>query len=113
MSPNEVVDLHSTAHYLVNCLGFTPGFPYLTGLPKKLTTPRRATPRKEIPAGSVAIGGMQTGIYPQVSPGGWNVIGRTPRRLFRIEDDPPALLRAGDRVRFRAITRTEFENWKE
>jgi inhibitor of KinA len=112
ISPNEVVDLHSAAHYLVSCLGFTPGFPYLTGLPKELMTPRRAMPRKEIPAGSVAIGGTQTGIYPQVSPGGWNVIGRTPLRLFNAQKDPPVLLRAGDRVRFRAIAREEFEALK-
>ena len=112
MSPNEVVNLHSRAHYLVNCLGFTPGFPYLTGLPKKLTTPRRAMPRKEIPTGSVAIGGTQTGIYPQASPGGWNVIGRTALRLFDAQKDPPVLLRAGNRVRFRAITREEFEALK-
>ena len=109
ISPNEVVDLHSAAQYLVSCLGFTPGFPYLTGLPKKLTTPRRAMPRKEIPAGSVAIGGTQTGIYPHVSPGGWNVIGCTPLRLFDAQKDPPVLLRAGDRVRFHAIAREEFE----
>jgi inhibitor of KinA len=112
ISLNEVVALHSRAHYLVNCLGFSPGFPYLTGLPKKLTTPRRATPRKEILAGSVAIGGTQTGIYPQVSPGGWNVIGRTPLRLFDVQKDPPVLLRLGNRVRFRAITREEFEALK-
>jgi len=112
MSPKEVVALHSRGHYLVNCLGFTPGFPYLTGLPEKLTTPRRATPRTEIPAGSVAIGGRQTGVYPQVSPGGWNVIGRTPMRLFDAQKDPPVLLRVGNRVRFRAITREEFEALK-
>ncbi len=109
ISPNEVVDLHSAANYRVNCIGFTPGFPYLTGLPKKLATPRHATPRKEIPAGSVAIGGVQTGIYPLRSPGGWNVIGRTPLRLFDPQKDPPALLQTGDRVRFRVITREEFE----
>jgi inhibitor of KinA len=112
MSPKEIVDLHSAAEYRVNCIGFTPGFPYLTGLPGKLATPRRATPRKEIPAGSVAIGGAQTGIYPQVSPGGWNVIGRTPLRLFDPQKDPPVLLRVGNRVRFRVITREEFEALK-
>jgi inhibitor of KinA len=112
MSQKEIVDLHSAAEYRVNCIGFTPGFPYLTGLPGKLATPRRATPRKEIPTGSVAIGGAQTGIYPQVSPGGWNVIGRTPLRLFDPQKYPPVLLRAGNRVRFRAITRQEFEALK-
>ena len=113
ISPGELVDLHSTADYRVHCLGFTPGFPYLAGLPKKLATPRRATPRKEIPGGSVAIGGAQAGIYPLRSPGGWNLIGRTPLRLFDPEKDPPAVLRAGDRVRFRAITRDEFEALKQ
>src|SRR5438270_1313977 len=105
----EVVDLHCGADYRVHCLGFTPGFPFLGGLPRKLATPRRDVPRKEIPAGSVAIGGTQTGIYPIKSPGGWNVIGRTPLQLFDPEKDPPSLLRAGDRVRFRAITREEFD----
>jgi inhibitor of KinA len=105
----EVVDLHCGADYRVHCLGFTPGFPFLGGLPRKLATPRRDVPRKEIVAGSVAIGGRQTGIYPIKSPGGWNVIGRTPLQLFDPQKDPPALLRAGDRVRFRSITREEFE----
>ncbi|HEV2047020.1 MAG TPA: 5-oxoprolinase subunit PxpB [Chthoniobacterales bacterium] len=105
----EVVDLHCSAEYRVHCLGFTPGFPFLGGLPGKLATPRRSTPRKEIPAGSVAIGGAQTGIYPIKSPGGWNVIGRTPLRLFDPVKSPPALLRTGDRVRFRAITREDFD----
>jgi len=109
MSPEEVVDLHRTTDYRVTCLGFTPGFPYLAGLPEKLATPRRATPRKEIPAGSVAIGGTQSGIYPLRSPGGWNVIGRTPLRLFDPQKKPPTLLRAGDRLRFRAISREECE----
>jgi len=108
ISAGEVSELHSAADYRVSCIGFTPGFPFLTGLPKTLVTPRRATPRKEIPAGSVGIGGAQTGIYPLSSPGGWNLIGRTPLRLFDPARNPPALLRAGDRVRFRTITRDEF-----
>src|ERR1700693_1300333 len=110
LSAGEVVDLHSTAKYRVACIGFVPGFPFLTGLPKELATPRRDTPRKEIPPGAVGIGGAQTGIYPLRSPGGWNLIGRTPLRLFNPQKDPPALLRAGDHVRFRAITREEFES---
>src|SRR5262249_45597643 len=105
----EVIDLHSTAEYRVACIGFVPGFPFLAGLAKELATPRRDTPRKEIPPGSVGIGGAQTGIYPLRSPGGWNLIGRTPLKLFDPTNNPPALLRAGDRVRFRAITREEFE----
>ena len=109
LTPTKVVDLHSRAEYRVSCIGFVPGFPFLAGLPKELATPRRATPRKEIPAGSVAIGGAQTGIYPLRSPGGWNLIGRTPLHLFDPEKTPPAFLHAGDRIRFRAITREEFE----
>jgi inhibitor of KinA len=113
LSAKQVVDLHQAAEYRVNCVGFTPGFPYLSGLPKKLATPRRATPRKEIPAGSVAIGGAQTGIYPFRSPGGWKVIGRTPLQLFDPLKSPPALLRAGDRVRIRPITRDEFNAFQK
>jgi len=113
LSAGEVVDLHSTAEYRVACIGFVPGFPFLTGLPKTLATPRRATPRKEIPPGSVGIGGAQTGIYPLRSPGGWNLIGQTPLKLFDPTKNPPALLCAGDRVRFRAITREEFAAFAE
>lgn len=109
LSAQEVVRRHSAAIYRVNCVGFTPGFPYLSGLPTELATPRRASPRKEIPAGAVAIGGTQTGIYPRKSPGGWNIIGRTPLSLFEVKREPPALFHAGDRVRFRRISREEFE----
>jgi len=109
VSREEIVQRHSEASYRVSCVGFTPGFPYLTGLPAQLATPRRASPRKEIPAGSVAIGGVQTGIYPRQSPGGWNIIGRTPLGLFDVTRNPPALFQAGDRVRFREISREEFE----
>ena len=109
IDPTEIIDLHRAAQYRVSCIGFTPGFPFLSGLHKRLATPRRSIPRKEIPAGSVAIGGVQTGIYPMKSPGGWNIIGRTPLRLFNPQKDPPALLRPGDSVRFRAITREEFD----
>ena len=111
--PSEVIRLHSSAEYRVGCIGFVPGFPFLAGLPKKLSTPRRDVPRKEIPAGSVGIGGAQTGIYPLRSPGGWNLIGRTPLRLFDSDKNPPALLRAGQRVRFRKITRDEFAAFAE
>ncbi|MBV9619184.1 MAG: 5-oxoprolinase subunit PxpB [Verrucomicrobia bacterium] len=104
-----VVDLHSGAEYRVHCVGFTPGFPFLGGLSPKLVTPRRETPRTEIPAGSVGIGGKQTGIYPVKSPGGWNIIGRTPLRLFDPQTNPPVLLRAGHRVRFRPISHEEFD----
>src|SRR5687768_14677138 len=109
LSEQEVVRRHSAALYRVTCVGFTPGFPYLSGLPTELATPRRASPRQEIPAGAVAIGGTQTGIYPQKSPGGWNIIGRTPISLFEVKREPPSLFRAGDRVRFRRISREEFD----
>lgn len=108
VSAEEVVKRHSSAEYRVVCVGFTPGFPYLSGLPPELATPRRATPRTQVPAGAVAIGGKQTGIYPQASPGGWNIVGRTPLQFFDPAKDPPALLQAGDVVRFRAINRKEF-----
>jgi KipI family sensor histidine kinase inhibitor len=113
ISASKVVDLHSCSEYRVACIGFVPGFPFLAGLPKNLATPRRDVPRKEIPAGSVGIGGAQTGIYPLRSPGGWNLIGRTPLKLFDPTKDPPTLLHPGDRVRFRAITREEFESLKQ
>ena len=113
LSEREIVDLHSTREYRVACIGFVPGFTFLAGLPKNLATPRRDVPRKEIPPGSVGIGGAQTGIYPLRSPGGWNLIGRTPLKLFDPTKDPPTLLCPGDRVRFRAITREEFESLKQ
>jgi inhibitor of KinA len=111
LSPNEIVKRHVAGRYEVRCVGFTPGFPYLSGLAPELSMPRRATPRSVVPAGSVAIGGRQTGIYPLASPGGWNIIGRTPLRLFDPAREPAALLRAGDRVRFVAITAGQFKGW--
>ncbi|HTT60707.1 MAG TPA: 5-oxoprolinase subunit PxpB [Bryobacteraceae bacterium] len=96
----RVVELHSSAEYLVYFLGFSPGFPYLGGLPAELATPRLPAPRKLVPAGSVAIGGSQTGVYTVDSPGGWRIIGRTTMPLFDAAANPPALLRIGDAVRF-------------
>lgn len=113
LTVEELIRRHSAADYRVQCVGFTPGFSFLGGLPAELSTPRRASPRSKVPAGSVAIGGAQTGIYPLQSPGGWNIIGRTPLGLFDVRRDPPVLLQAGDRVRLRPISREEFENWKE
>ena len=112
VSLNEVVALHAGADYLVHAIGFAPGFAYLGGLPEKIHAPRRATPRTAVPAGTVGIGGAQTGVYPHATPGGWNLIGRTPLRLFDAGRDEPALLRAGDRVRFRAIGAEEFAAWR-
>ncbi len=97
---DEVVRLHSTAGHLVRFLGFLPGFPYLDGLPEALRLPRLETPRARIPAGSVAIAGGRTGIYPFGSPGGWRVLGKTDLVLFDPRRDPLALLAPGDRVRF-------------
>ena len=100
LSPERAIELHSSAPYLVHFLGFSPGFPYLGGLPPELATPRLDVPRKLAPAGSVAIGGSHAGIYPIDSPGGWRIIGRTPLRLFDADAAPPALLAMGDHVRF-------------
>jgi len=99
----DVIARHTAATYTVAMLGFAPGFPYLFGLDPALEMPRRASPRTHVPAGSVAIGGAQTGIYPSELPGGWQLIGRTPLTLFDARRDPPSLLTPGDRVRFVAI----------
>jgi KipI family sensor histidine kinase inhibitor len=100
VAENEVVRRHPAGDYEVAFLGFTPGFPYLAGLDPALAVPRLATPRKRVPAGSVAIGGSQTGIYPLPSPGGWRVIGWTPLSLFDPAREPVSLVRMGDRVVF-------------
>jgi KipI family sensor histidine kinase inhibitor len=113
MTPDQVIACHSTAAYTVAMLGFAPGFPYLLGLDPALHVPRRAHPRTRVPAGSVAIGGAQTGIYPRELPGGWNLIGRTPLALFDPKHEPPCLLAPGDRVRFRAIDADEFRQLAE
>jgi inhibitor of KinA len=103
MAPEEVAAAHADVIYTVHLVGFVPGFPYLGGLDPRLATPRRESPRAHVAAGSVGIGGEQTGIYPVDSPGGWQLIGRTPLPLFDATRSPPARLRVGDRVRFRAI----------
>lgn len=100
LSQKQVVELHASADYLVWFIGFQPGFPYLGGLPERLHMPRRAEPRTRVPAGSVGIGGEHTGIYPLTTPGGWQLIGRTALALFDAAKSDPALLRAGDVVRF-------------
>jgi inhibitor of KinA len=111
LAADEVVSRFCAGDYLVYMLGFSPGFPYLGGLPPELAVPRRASPRARVAPGSVAIGGTQAGIYPVESPGGWNIIGRTPLRLFLLEQNPPVRLRAGDHVKFRAMSREEFDQW--
>jgi KipI family sensor histidine kinase inhibitor len=108
VSPEEVSRRHAAGDYTVAFLGFSPGFPYLTGLPPELALPRRDRPRPRVPAGSVAIGGPYTAIYPEETPGGWNLIGRSAVRLFDASASPPALLRAGDRVSFDAIGEEEL-----
>lgn len=100
MTPEQVIAAHSAPCYRIYMLGFTPGFPYLGGMDPRLATPRRKEPRIRIPAGSVGIAGSQTGVYPIESPGGWQLIGRTPLRLFDLNSDPPILLQAGRSIRF-------------
>ncbi len=104
LSPEEVVARHAGEAYLVACLGFAPGFPFLMGLPPELAIPRLPSPRTRTPVGSVAIGGVQTGVYPLDTPGGWRVIGRTPVPLFDLADPDPFLLRVGDRLSFAPIS---------
>ena len=111
MTPADVIRLHSGTVYRVYMIGFTPGFPYMGELPEALDTPRRETPRTHIPKGSVAIAQRQTGIYPVVSPGGWQIIGRTPVELFDPRQEKPSLLGMGDHVRFTPITEEERLQW--
>lgn len=113
LTPNDVVRIHSEGEYLVHMIGFAPGFPYLGGMSSRIAAPRRSSPRLKIAAGSVGIAGDQTGIYPLETPGGWQLIGRTPLTLFRPEQDPPTLLQAGDIVRFRSITPDQFRQLSE
>lgn len=113
LTEEEVIRLHTAPVYTVYMIGFAPGFPYLGGLSSRLYTPRRSTPRLQVPAGTVGIGGAQTGIYPIASPGGWHCIGRTPVALFRKDQNPPSLLRAGDRVRFFAIEPEAFYSYDQ
>ena len=110
ISTKRVVALHTKPIYRVSFLGFLPGFPYLSGLSKQLHTPRKDTPRQTIIAGSVGIGGKQTGVYPQDSPGGWNIIGKSPLQFFNPIHTPPALLQSGDSVKFVSISPEEYYN---
>lgn len=105
----QVIDIHSGTDYLVYAMGFTPGFTYLGGLSDKIVTPRLQTPRTEIPAGSVGIAEQQTGIYPIESPGGWQLIGRTPVNLFDPTKSPPVIVEPGDYIRFVPISSEEYE----
>lgn len=108
LTPEEVIRRHAEPAYLVYMLGFTPGFPYLGGMDESIAAPRLKTPRVKIPAGSVGIAGSQTGVYPIDSPGGWQLIGRTPLRLFDMDGENKFLLKAGQRVRFVPIDEAEY-----
>lgn len=105
----EVIQIHSSGDYLVYMIGFAPGFPYIGGMSERIATPRKEIPRLEIPERSVGIAGLQTGIYPISTPGGWQLIGRTPIELFIPNEKQPSLLRAGDKINFIPITGKEYE----
>ncbi|WP_421940075.1 5-oxoprolinase subunit PxpB [Pedobacter sp.] len=108
LSTAEVIQIHSAASYRVYMIGFVPGFAYMGGLDKRLSTPRRQQPRASVPAGAVGIAGEQTGIYPLDIPGGWQIIGQTPLKIFDANRPEPALLKAGDEIRFEPITVEQF-----
>lgn len=113
ISVEDVIKIHSSTDYLVYMLGFIPGFTYLGGMSDKIATPRLSSPRAKIDAGSVGIAGTQTGTYPTDSPGGWQIIGRTPLNLFDAENDPPVFINSGDYIRYVPITAEEFEKIKQ
>lgn len=108
LSVDEVINLHSTTVYKVYMIGFVPGFAYLGGMDERLASPRKLTPRASVPAGSVGIAGKQTGIYPLETPGGWQIIGQTPLKMFDTNRAQPSLLKAGDEVKFQSIGLEEF-----
>ncbi len=113
MTVQEVIDIHTSADYLIYMLGFLPGFCYLGGLDERIHTPRLANPRVKIPAGSVGIGGASTGIYPMDSPGGWQLMGLTPVKTYDPDRETPILLHAGDYIRFVPIDRAEYDRIRE
>ncbi len=113
LTEGEVVALYSGVSYRVYMLGFSPGFPYMGTVPERIAMPRLPTPRTEVPAGSVGIAGPQTGIYPQATPGGWLLIGRTPAKLYDPFRSEPFLLEPGDEVRFTSIDEREFSRLTE
>ncbi|MEB1808387.1 MAG: 5-oxoprolinase subunit PxpB [Bacillaceae bacterium] len=109
LTTDEVIQIHSSGEYLVYMIGFAPGFPYLGGMSEKIATPRRSSPRETIVKGSVGIAGSQTGVYPISTPGGWQLIGRTPVELFCPKYTIPSLLQAGDVIRFKPISLEEYK----
>ncbi len=113
LSRQEVVNIHSDKDYLIYMIGFTIGFPYLGGMDARLETPRLQSPRQMVPKGSVGIAGKQTGIYSLDTPGGWQIIGRSPASLVNLDRTPPAVLSAGDFVRFKPITAEEYRKLAE
>lgn len=108
LSVEEVIEIHQQQEYRVYAIGFAPGFAYLGEVDERIAAPRLATPRQKVPRGAVAIADRQTAVYPAVSPGGWNLIGLCPTRMFDPERDPSMPVKAGDRVRFEAIDRADF-----
>jgi KipI family sensor histidine kinase inhibitor len=112
LTPQEVIDIHTSTDYLIYMLGFLPGFTYLGGLDERIHTPRLANPRIRIPAGSVGIGGSQTGIYPMDSPGGWQLMGMTPVKTYDPNREVPILVEAGDYIRFVPVDEAEYERIK-
>ena len=112
LNEKEIIQKHQSGNYLVYYLGFSPGFPYMGGMDQVLTTPRLKTPRKCVPQGSVAIAGQQTGIYPFSSPGGWNLIGRTPLEIFNLSNPKNSLIQMGDKVQFKSISKNKYEQLK-
>lgn len=113
MEVEVLINLHSTPIYQVYMIGFVPGFPYMGGMDRRLSTPRLASPRNSVPPGSVGIAGEQTGVYPLDTPGGWRIIGRTPVHLYNSEQKIPSLLKAGDMVQFVPISRDHFAKISE
>lgn len=113
ISIEELIQLHCQHTYLIYFIGFLPGFLYLGGLPEILHAPRRPSPRLKIDRGAVAIGGMQTGVYPSESPGGWNIIGNSPINFFDPKSNPPCFAKAGDRIQFFAVTVEDYKNIRE
>jgi inhibitor of KinA len=113
LSKKEVISIHTAKSYRVFMIGFLPGFAYMGTLDEGIATPRKSSPRVKVPAGAVGIAGFQTGIYPFESPGGWQLIGQTPLRVFDKQKDEPCLFKAGDEIKFIAVSKEEFEKLNE
>ncbi len=113
MTREEIIEIHTSSAYHVFMIGFLPGFAYMGSLDERIATSRKSSPRTQVPAGSVGIAGFQTGIYPQSSPGGWQLIGRTPIKIFDKQKSKPCLFKPGDEVRFYSINHNEFNKLHE